>query len=256
MIPLYICLSVMLTTASLPRIQIPPCFINEPSILTDWKYDKRKEAQQLLPYLWLGPMSVLRDEQFLANHNIHVLISLLSGKATVALLKHRYSGSPNYRCFSFDPGDSLTNAAALVKEFPRINDAIDFAQENRVSALLFCETGNDSSAVAAIAYMIYHRQFDTVRAYQYVQSKRFSIALDDQSKYNLQTYEGYCRAKALIGSANMNGSKKSRRLEDDEDEDNLLFQKYRIEDDSNTESSHDEAHHKYRLRQCYSSSIY
>jgi serine/threonine/tyrosine-interacting protein len=219
---------------SLPRILIPPCFINDPSVLSDWKYDKRKEAQQLLPHLWLGPMGLLRNEEFLIENNIHVLISVLRGKATVALLKHRYSESANYRCFSFDPGDSLTNSAALVQEFPKINDAIDFAQANNVSALVFCETGNDSSAIACIAYMIYYRQYDTVRAYQYVQSKRFSIALDDASKYNLQTFEGYCRARLLMASQNttVTYDKKSRLLvevESDDDDDDRRFHKYRCD---------------------------
>lgn len=218
--------------ASFPSIVIPPCFINEPSVLSEWRYDKRKDAQQLLPHLWLGPMSVLRNEEFLSANNIHVLISVLRGKATVALLKHRYSESPNYRCFSFDPGDPLTDAAALVTEIPKINDAIDFARDNGVSALVFCETGNDSSAIACIAYMIYHLHYDTIQAFQYVQSKRFSISLDNSSKYNIQTYEGYCRAKAIMEqNSTRSYSKKSRRLVDmdqsDDESDETRFHKYR-----------------------------
>ena len=81
-----------------------------------------------------------------------------------------------------------------------------------VGTLMFCETGNDRSATATCAMVMNSMGWDTVRSIQYVQSKRFSVALDESLKYNLQTYEDICLASMVVrNSDGTNGVEKHAR---------------------------------------------
>jgi hypothetical protein len=125
--------------------------------------------------------------------------------------------SPEYQCHSFDPGSIVTSPTLLVSQFPQINTIIDNALSNNVGVLVFCESGNDKSATVTAAYIVHCLKMNHIAAIQFVQSKRFSICLDDFSKYNLQTFEGLAGAQTT-GFSGANHVKKPRMLENDEDE--------------------------------------
>lgn len=203
-----------------PKTFITPCFIEQPSILTDWRYEYRRVAQQIDDTLWLGPLCVVRKEEFLQEHNIRVLISISDIRMVPAVVRHKYEPSGDFKCLSYDPGNRFNSPLQIVSQLTDICKIIEEAEQMGVSSLVYCESGNDASAIVATSYMIYKYHMSFVKAIQHVQSKRFSIALDDAAKYNLRTFEDICSAQRPIDAEpRIAGVSKKSRMREDVDED-------------------------------------
>ena len=94
-----------------------------PGTLQDWKYEYRREAQQLLPHLFLGPLSAARDADFLRQHDITLLLAVRSSMMTSArasrlLAAHQLAG---VRYETID----VASPTQLISEFARAQDIID-----------------------------------------------------------------------------------------------------------------------------------
>lgn len=218
----------MVDPVALPKIFIPPCFVDQPEILTNWRYEYRQQAQKIDTHLFLGPLSIVKDAEFLAKNNIHVLISVADVRTVPAVVKHKYQPSGQFKCLSFDPGNRFLNPMRLVSQLMQVCGEIEDAEKtHNVSVLLYCETGNNSSALAAAAYMIYKYDYGIIKAVQQVQSSRFCTDFDDTARYNLQTFEGICKAQKPIEQMPRAVSKKSRGREEDEDEEEQMNSMYK-----------------------------
>ena len=66
--------------------------------------------------------------------------------------------------------------------------------------LVVCETGNDRSAAVVAAYLMAMYGLDTVQAVQFMQLKRFCVALGDDFKFQLQAYGDILRARGDVGA--------------------------------------------------------
>ncbi|AOW00084.1 hypothetical protein LXG23DRAFT_52372 [Yarrowia lipolytica] len=198
----------------LPRIIVPPCFVSDPSILTEWRYEKRHEAQMVLPGLWLGPMSVLRNADFFESNNVRLLVAVTRPERAESLFRKATFDSARFETHCLDPGPINSPLAGhqIISQMDWLIGLFEKAAQMGVGTLMFCETGNDRSATATCAMVMNSMGWDTVRSIQYVQSKRFSVALDESLKYNLQTYEDICLASMVVrNSDGVNGVEKHAR---------------------------------------------
>lgn len=189
-----------------------------PISLQDWKYESRREAQQILNHLWLGPLSAARMVEFIKRENITLLLAIRS--AMTAKAKLLATQLPGVRFESID----VSGNQELIGQFQRATDIIDghylsgldancptglsvpingrelhayqrlYFQTSRSlppggKTLLFCESGNERSAAVAAAYVMQHLGGNAVQAIQHVQSRRFCVCFDDSMKWLLQSYE-------------------------------------------------------------------
>lgn len=192
---------------------------------TWWTPNLKNQAQEIVPGLWIGPLSILRDSQFLEDTvQTRVLISLTDTQIVPAIVKYKYEASPDYACYTFDPGNKKTNPLAIVSQLAEICGLIHEALDQNIATLVFCESGNEQSAVVAVAFLIYSSPdcaLEVVPAIQAVQRKRGSVTLDDIAVHNLQTFRDLCRAHALcdpMKSAASGHVKIARCREEDEDD--------------------------------------
>ncbi|VVT58226.1 uncharacterized protein SAPINGB_P006100 [Magnusiomyces paraingens] len=214
--------NILVAPIAFPKTFITPCFIEQPSILTDWRYEYRRVAQQVDSNLWLGPLCIVRNEDFLRQRNISVLIFISDMRMVPAVVRHRYEPSGEFTCLTYDPGNRISNPMNIVSQLETICANIRDAEAIGTSTLVYCESGNEASALVVVAYMIYKHGMNFVRAIQHVQSKRFSIALDDAAKYNLKTFEDICSAKRLLANQPRTSplsSKRNIRMRDDDEDD-------------------------------------
>lgn len=205
-----------------------------PTSLQDWKYEFRREAQQILTHLWLGPLSAVRVAEFIQRENITLLLAVRSSMTAKAKLLAKQL--PGVRYESID----VSGNQELISQFQRATDIIDehylaglgsncpenlsvpidgrelytyqrsYYQTNRClppggKTLLFCESGNERSAAVAAAYIMQHLGGSAVQAIQHVQSRRFCVCFDDSMKWLLQSYEPIwmARRQAYLGSKAM-----------------------------------------------------
>lgn len=197
--------------------------------MLEWKYEQRRMAQQILPFLYLGPMSAARDKAFLQREGITMVLAVrntMSAQAKMLQTKAAEELGLDTRMID------VAGNQELIAAFPRAIEAINahlstmYQREQARAAqgmaagqghrpptlgkvMIFCETGNERSATLVTAYIMAMYSMDLVKAIQIVQAQRFAVAFDDSLRNLLSTYEMMLQAKRDIVQAN-NGSTKNQ----------------------------------------------
>ncbi|EMC96502.1 hypothetical protein BAUCODRAFT_44632, partial [Baudoinia panamericana UAMH 10762] len=175
----------------------------------EWTYERRREAQMILPYLYLGPMTAAKDEAFLRGDKGHAGApggitmvlgvrqkhSFESKLMTGALRKAQEAG---IECHTVD----LASNQDLIHNFPQTTALIldhmtrtPHATGGLGKVLVVCESGNERSAGVVAAYLMEtHTDVDYIKAMQLVQAQRFCANFDDAMKRLLQGYWDILRA--------------------------------------------------------------
>jgi serine/threonine/tyrosine-interacting protein len=181
------------------------------SLNRDWKYPHRREAQAILPFLFLGPSAAARDTEYLQRNGITLLLAIRNTASAHARL---LSGGniANKLGISSDHVDVEGNQQ-LIAAFPKavkiVNDHLIDVHRLRQSGatqlsgkvLVFCESGNERSAAVVAAYIMATFSMDMIHTIQFIQSQRFSVAFDDGLKLLLQSYEQLLQARSSVAWA-------------------------------------------------------
>lgn len=181
--------------------------------LLDWKYERRRQAQRILPFLFLGPYMAARDSAFLQKESITMVVAvrdILSAQAR--LLGSKAAESLGIQSRTIDVAGNQELIAAFPAAIELINQHLSdqfnspHCQPPKTSGsvsststpgrvLVFCETGNERSAALVVAYLMAMYSMECVKAIQFTQAQRFAISFDDPTKHLLQTYESILKAK-------------------------------------------------------------
>jgi len=205
-----------------------------------WDYGMRRDAQEVLPFLYLGPLTAAKNKDFLRRAGITMVLGVqpnspLGAKLTVGafkvadeleLAKSVIVASDHNDLISF-----LSQAKDLINEHlasmhHRVQISATSSREGKV--LVFCETGNDKSAAIVAAYLMQtFTNIDCVKALQICCHRRFCCIFGDNLKYMLHTFWGMVLAKREV----IDGS---------------LFSTLSLQDDGGT--SQDSVHRENRKR--------
>ena len=184
--------------------------------MLDWKYEQRRTAQPVLPYLYLGPSTTARSQEFVRGHGITLLLAVRSGATARArssiLDPTKFASSCGIQSLTLDldePYDLMTRLPQTVKA---INDHVEqscngvtLSSLDQIpgKVLVFCESGNERSATVVAAYLMVLYGFSVVQAVQMIQSQRFCIAIDDGMKHMLQGFNDILQAKRDVAGTNL-----------------------------------------------------
>ncbi|KAF7713160.1 Tyrosine-protein phosphatase domain-containing protein [Penicillium ucsense] len=192
--------------------------LSKPPVLPSWRYEMRRVPHDILPFLSLGPLGCLRENQLLQNEGFTLLLGIRSHQAARAGL---LSGDKAARqlAISADTVDFLDNQgmiSLLPRAIRRINDHLaglddsgpDFSNPTRSrwadvpkKVLVFCETGNDRSALVVIAYLMVMLNLTAAVATDTVQQIRPSLYLSEEQKSLLRAFESILTAKRDVERA-------------------------------------------------------
>lgn len=163
--------------------------------ILEWTYERRREAQLILPYLFMGPMTAAKDEAFIRREGITCLLGVrpkgaFEGKLMAGAL--RKAQEMGIECHTVDLGSNQD----LIHSFPQTTALIfrHVAAQHQATGqigkvLVFCESGNERSAGVVAAYLMEtHEDVDYIKAMQLVQAQRFCANFDDSMKRLLQGY--------------------------------------------------------------------
>ncbi|KAF4302459.1 putative fmi2 protein [Botryosphaeria dothidea] len=172
----------------------------------EWTYEKRRDAQMVTPYLFLGPHSAAKNRDFLNKSNITMLLAVKQAGMPV----NAAARIANEMGIAFHTVDIRT-PQDLIASFPSASDLINahLAEVNtRIQAgecdlqhgkvLVFCESGNEKSAAVVVAWIMEMLHQDFLRAMQFVQGQRFCVNFDDHLKTVLQSYGDILSARRLV----------------------------------------------------------
>ena len=191
--------------------------------MLDWKYEQRRQAQQILPFLWLGPVTAARDADFLKSQRITMVLAVRNTlSAQARLLGSKAAAALGIQSKTID----VAGHQELIAAFPRAIETINLHLSEAYQAeqshlvltngphiqkapgrvLVFCETGNERSATLVVAYIMAMYSTECVKAIQIAQAQRFAVSIDDSLKHLLQTYESILKAKRDVVQAGIGGS--------------------------------------------------
>ncbi|KAK3714295.1 hypothetical protein LTR37_007881 [Vermiconidia calcicola] len=205
--------------------------------LLEWTYERRREAQMILPYLYLGPMTAAKDEAWLRREGITCVLGVRQKGAFESRVMNgvlQKAAALGLECHTVD----LSGPQELIHLFPATTIQIYNHASQRMQTtgelgriLVFCESGNERSAGVVAAYLMEtHEDVDYIKAMQLCQAQRFCVNFDDGMKRLLQGYWDILCAKRAVAAqgidqprqaaANTNGAARGKRsLQRDDDED-------------------------------------
>ncbi|KAL3449475.1 protein-tyrosine phosphatase-like protein [Aspergillus insuetus] len=188
---------------------LDPNIFTLPQAEIDWTYSLRREAQRILPFLYLGPWSCLSNKQWLRDEGFTLLFGVRDERlARLRLVSgHKAAADLGIESDSFDVSGSQDVIARLPQAIRRINDhiypSIDSASGQIIpkKVLVFCETGNGLSASVVVAYLMVMLNMELGHALNFLHSQRFCIDMEDGLRPLLSAFEGILVAKSDVENA-------------------------------------------------------
>ncbi|KAL8789399.1 MAG: hypothetical protein Q9213_001156 [Squamulea squamosa] len=191
-------------------------FATNPNI--HWKYESRRNAQQVLPFLFLGPITAARDADFLRSQGITMLLAVRDIKSVHAkILGSKVAHELGIPCSTVDTSTGQELIAAFPRGIAAINSHLSDIYKQRQTdsvfdmagspgkVLVFCESGNERSAAMVVAYLMAMYSMDLIKAIQIVHNQRFSVAFDDTMKHLLKSYEHILQARRDVLQSEKHG---------------------------------------------------
>ena len=170
----------------------------------DWKYEQRRTGQEVLPFLWLGPVAAARDTSFLQSHQITMILAIRNIQSWNAIrLSSKAALQLGIESKTIDVAGNHDEISALIRGIEFINAHVSDMHKKRQAetsslsnigvsppgkVLVYCESGNELSATLVAAYLMAIYSVDLVKAIQVIQAQRFCAPFDDASKFLLRTF--------------------------------------------------------------------
>ncbi|KAL3480310.1 hypothetical protein BJX99DRAFT_220561 [Aspergillus californicus] len=213
----------------------------------EWAYSRRREAQRILPFLYLGPWSCLSKQNWLQDEGITLLLGVRDQRYAQSRLfsGQKAADTVGIASETFDISDNQELIARLPQVIRRINDHIyppvisASGTPTTKKVFVFCETGNGLSALVVVAYVMVMLNLELGPALTFLHSQRFCIDMEDGYKQLLASFEGILNAKRDVANARrastnsnlaapaMTLSKKrsfADRVEDEDMQDGMTFE--------------------------------
>lgn len=177
-----------------------------------WTYELRRQAQAILPFLFLGPSSCSKDYEFLRRQGITLLLSIRNRHSARAGLisGEKAAAEAGVQADAVDILDYQELISAFPRIIRRINDhlaGVDVevpvnpgaAQANdspfKRKVLVFCESGNERSAGVVVAYIMVMLNMNAIQATKMVQEYRFCVNIGDPIMRILSSFDSILSAK-------------------------------------------------------------
>lgn len=207
-----------------------------------WSYEQRRSAQSILDYLYLGPNSVARDQEFLKREGITMILVARDSR----MITHRLPSvdravetlgieaqyldveGPYQLISSFPETIRLINdhLLAVYRSQARGKDQqgqllVETDKFRRGKVLITCESGNDRSGAVVAAYIMAVFGRDMISALQFISVQRFCCTFDEELKRILQSWEDILVARRTVASQAQSRTTK-RGIDDTVDEEDAV----------------------------------
>jgi hypothetical protein len=196
--------------------------------MEDWRDYQRSQIQQILPFMCSGP-SASKKKEFVKEHGITLLLSVrdmvyakagfLSGK--------KLADECGIQSETIDVADIQQLMSQVFQVITIINNhllTVFRTTGGRGGVLVYCETGNERSALVAACYLVAMYDVSARQAVRLIASQRFSIDIESRSLKQLEAFKDITDARRSVLNNTVGptpgSAKRSRRTEDEQEESN------------------------------------
>ncbi|KAG0349386.1 hypothetical protein BG004_007013 [Podila humilis] len=181
----------------------------------EWRYEQRREMQEILPCIFLGPYSATRNLEALEKAGITHIITLWDVSESRLLKVHH---PDRFKYLQLEISDAATQN--LITLFPAVKQFIDqaiFHENGKV--LVNCMSGISRSPAFVVAYAMEATGLDYEVVYRYVQNKRFCMNPNPGFRHQLEEYGPIYTAIQSVGSQPQENRSSTRRSAPEDDDD-------------------------------------
>ncbi|KAK3868990.1 hypothetical protein Pcinc_025673 [Petrolisthes cinctipes] len=161
----------------------------------DWMYHMRREMQEVLPGLYLGPYSAATKSRFktLLDHGITHIICV---RQTIESHMVRANFPHKIKYLVLDMADNPTQN--LIMYLGECRSFIDECLVSGGKCLVHGNLGISRSAAIVVAYVMEKKNMTYKEALEFVQNRRYCINPNDGFKQQLREYEAIYRAQQTV----------------------------------------------------------
>ena len=180
----------------------------------EWKYEQRRSAQDITPFLFLGPKTAAQNIDWIRQNGITMMISVRDVHAPKLLARLLdptiLPSSIGIQTLTLDLNPSFDLMSKLSSTIKAINNHLEQScksilpssiEEVPAKVLVFCESGNERSAAFVAAYLMVLYGVDAITAVQVVQAQRFCIAIEDNLKLMLHNFQEILQAQRDVATS-------------------------------------------------------
>lgn len=183
---------------------------------TDWKYEMRREAQEILPGLYVGPFQPSWKRETLDHLGItHILCIAETREAHI--LKPKFPADFVYLIQDIRDADDQN----LIRIFPQACSFIEGALAHGGRVLVHCGDGISRSPAIVTAYVMIKTGLTHEDAFAFLQARRFCVAPRTEFVHQLEAYRPIIMASQAVAADHgaHAGKRANRRVREDEDAD-------------------------------------
>lgn len=182
---------------------------------TDWEYAMRREMQEIIPGLFLGPYAAANKTKLnslLRSGITHIVCIRQDVEANFV----RANFPEHFRYLILNIADLWTEN--IIQHFPKVKEFVDNCLNNGGKALIHGNAGISRSAALVIAYIMEKYGISYKCALQHVQQRRFCISPNESFANQLMEYEPIYKARHTLESgqsSQITGVLKRKHTEDE-----------------------------------------
>ncbi|XP_031569241.1 serine/threonine/tyrosine-interacting protein-like isoform X2 [Actinia tenebrosa] len=154
--------------------------------VVDWTYSKRRDMQEIVPRIYLGPYSAAMKSKF-DNLKAHSITHIVCIRQDIEANFVKPNFKNDFKYLILDVADLPTEN--IIKHFPQVKAFIDEGLSSAGNVLLHGNAGISRSAALMIAYIMETYGLSYRDAFQHVQQKRFCINPNEGFAHQLMEYE-------------------------------------------------------------------
>ena len=172
----------------------------------DWTYTKKREAQEIIPGLWLGPFGAARDREFLGRAGITDVL-VVRAPEEARIIAPKYPDVIRYEVLECrdSPFESI------IVHFPTVKAMVDGILSRGGRILVHDNAGLSSSAAIVIAYVMDTHSITADEAYYYVYTRRQCINVNTGFRKQLREYEVLRKVNSVAFVPNPAGAHGQKR---------------------------------------------
>ncbi|KAJ7212263.1 protein-tyrosine phosphatase-like protein [Mycena pura] len=180
----------------------------------EWRYEMRRECQEILPGLLLGPFVASKSLDTLRALGITHIVCIRDAKEAFSV-RPRFPEHFQYMTLDVEDNEEQN----LIRLFPAAKQFIEEALSQHGRVLVHCNGGISLSPAFVVMFVMQHHQLSWENALHMVQNRRYCISPNGGFLTQLKEYEAIYRASIAVASyPNTSRTVSRRKREDDEDD--------------------------------------
>ncbi|KAL4073131.1 protein-tyrosine phosphatase-like protein [Scleroderma yunnanense] len=196
----------------------------------EWRYEMRRECQEILPGLLLGPFQASKSLETLQSHGVTHIVCIRDQKEAFSV-KPRFPDHFRYLVLDVEDNEEQN----VIRLFPQADQFIQQALDQGGRVLVHCNGGISLSPAFVVMFVMRHCHLSWEDALHLVQNRRYCISPNGGFLTQIKEYESIYKAKAALANFPSGTMQRvvSRRKRDDDESDDRVEDRKRVlvEDD-------------------------